>query len=138
MERWKDMPDWPGYAVSDEGKVKSLHRIKIRSNGRPHTTQEALLSLNVDSSGYRQFYPYVDEKRHNVLVSREVYKAFRGGIPEDWQVDHMDGDKLNNCVENLQCVSHVQHERISRQRRVDAGYDAGYAAGYAAALKEKG
>lgn len=134
METWKPMADWPGYAVSDEGSIKSLKRTKMRSNGRPCTTQERILSLNADTSGYYQFHPYVDGKRYSVLVSREVYKAFVEDIPSYEDVDHIDSNKLNNCVSNLQCLSRSDHQTISRQRRVDAGYQAGYAAGFAAGV----
>ena len=136
MEIWKAMADWPSYEVSNEGRIKSRRRTMTRSNGRRHTTPERILSLNADTSGYYQFHPYVGGKRHSVLVSREVYKAFVEDIPSYEDVDHMDSNKLNNCVGNLQCLSRTDHQNISRQRHKDAAYERGYAAGYAAALKE--
>ena len=138
MEFWKPMADWPGYEVSSQGRIRSLQRVIIRSNGRPHTVPQRILKLAVDTSGYHQFKAYQgDGTKTCVLVAREVYKAFIATIPDGWDVDHMDSNKLNNRVGNLQCLTRTQHQRISRQRRVDAGYEAGYADGYAAAMREK-
>jgi hypothetical protein len=117
------MADWPGYEVSTEGRIKSLQRRMTRSNGRPHTTPQRILKLATDTNGYHQFKAYPD--KIPVLVHREVYKAFRGDIPEKHQVDHMDSNPLNNTVDNLQALSDIEHKRISRQRRVEAAFWAG-------------
>ena len=138
MEIWKPMADWPGYEVSNQGRVQSLQRRIIRSNGRPYTVSHRILKPCIDSSGYVQFKAYQgDGTKTNVLVSREVYKAFVEDIPSYEDVDHMDNNKLNNHVGNLQALNRSDHQNISRQRRVDAGYEAGNAAGYAAAMMEK-
>lgn len=134
---WRDIEDWPGYAVNHKGQVLSKERVIMRSNGRPHTVPARILSLSTDTSGYLQFKAHSgDSSKCNVLVSREVYRAFVDPIPEGWDVDHLDNDPLNNNVKNLQAVSGLDHERISRQRRVDAGYEAGYKEGYAKGIDD--
>jgi hypothetical protein len=45
--------------------------------------------------GYRQIH--IDGKRY--LRHRLVYMMFNGSIPE--QIDHIDGNKINDCIENL-------------------------------------
>ena len=126
MEIWKPVLGYENYEVSNKGRVKSLQRTKIRSNGRPHTTPERFLSACKDTKGYLQVYPYdVDGKRNYVAVHKAVYESFNGLVPDGWEVDHKDSDQLNNCVGNLQCLTKSHHQRISRQRRVDAGFWAG-------------
>lgn len=46
-----------------------------------------------------------DNKMHSVKVHRLVYMTFVGEIPEGMQIDHIDGDKSNNNLDNLRCVS---------------------------------
>ncbi len=123
---WRDIEDWPGYRVNRKGEILSVERKIMRSNGRPHTVPARILSLSVDTSGYLQFKGHKgDSSKRDVLVAREVYKAFVGPIPEGWDVDHMDNDPLNNHVKNLQAVSGLEHERISRQRRLDRAFWSG-------------
>lgn len=42
-------------------------------------------------------------------LHRAVYVMHNGPIPEGYQIHHKDGDKKNNRVENLECVSALKH-----------------------------
>lgn len=46
-----------------------------------------------------------DNVRKDVKVHRVVYSAFYGDIPIDMQIDHIDGNKENNSISNLRCVT---------------------------------
>ena len=41
-----------------------------------------------------------------------VWEQHNGPIPEGYQIHHIDGDKSNNSIENLQLVSALDHKRI--------------------------
>jgi len=59
----------------------------------------------ITNAGYKQFHQYKDGKRFGVYVHRFVYEYHMGSIPEGLVVDHIDGNKLNNYLHNLQVIS---------------------------------
>lgn len=74
-------------------------------------TKEKILKPRPQSSGYLTVNLSKDGKALNKTVHRLVAKAFipnPEGLPE---IDHIDGDKTNNMVENLQWISHVENNR---------------------------
>lgn len=122
---WKPIPSFPGYEASDDGQIKSVQRVKIRSNGRPHTTPERILKQSRDSKGYLQVHPYnSDGKRTSKHVSRLVWLVFNG--PTDLDIHHKDHNPLNNCLDNLEALTRTEHQ----QRYIDdlkkEYYDEGY------------
>ncbi len=53
---------------------------------------------------------------HRGLVHRLVHETFMGAIPKGFQVDHIDEDKLNNTVENLQLLTRQKNSAKSTLR----------------------
>jgi len=92
QENWRDVVGFEGkYEVSNLGRVRSLccGRIKVLKLGR-------------HGNGYRTVTP---GGRISKLVHRLVAMAWIGPIPNDKEVNHIDGDKANNRVENLEYVT---------------------------------
>lgn len=58
----------------------------------------------------------------NVRVHRMVYETFVGEIPDEMEIDHIDGDRENNKLNNLRCVTHTQNMNnpITKKRRSEA------------------
>ena len=50
-------------------------------------------------------------------VHRVVWEAANGPIPPDHCIHHIDGNGLNNSLENLVLMSEVEHGRIHGQHR---------------------
>lgn len=110
IEEWRDIPGFEGrYQASTLGRIKSLSR-KVNSMHGPatKTIRERILKTNGD--------PYLlvclggDAVR---LVHRSVAQAWIPN-PENLPcVNHKDGNKLNNTVENLEWVTYSQNERHS-------------------------
>ena len=48
---------------------------------------------------------YLNKKRKTYQHHRFVYECFKGDIPPELQVDHIDNDKKNNCIDNLQLLT---------------------------------
>lgn len=48
-------------------------------------------------------------KKCSVLVHRMVYETFRGVIPQDYEIDHINTKKTDNRLDNLRCVTHKEN-----------------------------
>ena len=95
---WKPIKDYPHLLISRTGKVwtttydRELH---------PHLTNRGYLRVNLSK----------DKTVKRVGVHRLVAEAFIPNPDNLPAVDHIDGNKLNNKVENLQWISHSDNCR---------------------------
>lgn len=124
MEDWKPIKGYEGkYEVSSFGRVKSLSRTvyTVWRNGEEGTYfQEgrilALKECTRNNKGY-QTYKQVclsDNGKHEYcLVHRLVAEAFIPKVPGKNFVNHIDGNKHNNCVDNLERVTQKENVRHS-------------------------
>lgn len=96
MEIWKDVVGYEGlYQVSNLGNVKSLYFGK-----------QKILKQNIGTSGYLFVHLYKDKNSTPVMVHRIVYEAFYGiKSCRKYVVDHIDNNKQNNILSNLQYIS---------------------------------
>lgn len=93
------------YIVSSEGYVISLERLKRYSDGRVELQQTRKLKPTLNSNGYYHISFYVDGVQSRRPLHRVVAELFIAN-PESLQcVNHIDGNKLNNCVDNLEWIS---------------------------------
>lgn len=119
IEKFKDIPGYKGlYQVSDYGCVRSLNykgkkRIKyLRNNKTP--------------KGYDRICLYRDGKRKMFSVHRIVWEAFNGEIPNDLQIDHINGVRDDNRLVNLRVVTPKENVNnpITRERHLEATLEA--------------
>ena len=103
-EEWRDIVGYEGlYAVSNCGRVKSLERVD--SLGR--RVNERILSLGKDRYGYLfvDFCKCGKSKRYS--VHRLVLMTFNPcPDSESLQVNHLDENKENNNLSNLEWTTH--------------------------------
>jgi hypothetical protein len=67
---------------------------------------EGLVSQRDDGRGYRCVTVLCkDGQRRTLKVHRIVWEWFNGDIPQGIHVDHIDGDKTNNHIDNLRLLS---------------------------------
>lgn len=116
VEIWKDVIGYEGlYKVSDFGNVKSLSRI-TKNNGGFYLSKEKILKQYIDSLGY----PRVGLAKNNVGKKFRIHvlvaMAFMGHVQEKYKtvVDHIDNDKTNNKLINLQLIT--QRKNASKNR----------------------
>jgi hypothetical protein len=96
-EIWKPINGFQGYEISNWGRVKSYKHDKI--NGR-------LLSICVNRDGYSYVVLRDAEKQKNYkTIHQLVARAFILNSDNKSQVNHIDGDKQNNTISNLEWVT---------------------------------
>jgi len=105
---WRKLPDPDfenNYLVSNDGQIRSIKSNKV-------------LSCSSIRGGYKSFTAQFNKKKKTIKVHRMVALAF---IPnEDTKkniVNHKDGNKLNNNVDNLEWVT----LRQNNQHAIDTG-----------------
>jgi len=102
VEVWSDVVGYEGrYQVSNFGRVMSLKRYK---------TGGGILRQSLSNAGYLKVGLYKESTHKNHNVHRLVALAF---IPKDGCefVNHIDGNKVNNKVENLEWCSRSDNQK---------------------------
>jgi len=95
---WLDVVGYEGkYQVNGNGEIKSLNYKR--------TGEEKVLKLAKGKVGYFTVGFSKNGVCKHFYIHRIVYESFYGGIPKGMEIDHIDGNKMNNRVENLRCVT---------------------------------
>lgn len=103
IENWKAVPGYENYEVSDLGNVRSLN---YKLSGKAKALKPAL------NRGYLRVMLYEKgEKRKYNSVHKLIYSSFKGLIPPGMTVDHINGIKTDNRLENLQLLSRGDNAR---------------------------
>lgn len=109
---WRTINGYGGvYQVSNTGVVKRLHHVTINKKGVAMTFKEKRIKPFKDKYGYMHVSLQDGKKRINCQVHRLVISAFNQG-DTSMQVNHIDGNKKNNRIENLEWVTpkeNVEH-----------------------------
>ena len=119
-EIWRDIKGYEGlYQVSNLGNVKSLPRLLIYSDGQKHYYKEKILKPTNHSRGYLKVILCDNGIHKQFYVHRLVAEAF---IPNPFnlpQVNHIDEDKTNNRVSNLEwCDSQYNNNYGTARKRM--------------------
>ena len=62
------------------------------------------------SSGYMGItLQQIGFKKKNYYIHRLVYECFHGLIPDKMQINHIDSNKQNNCIDNLEVTTHSEN-----------------------------
>lgn len=60
-------------------------------------------------------YKAVNVNGKKILEHRAIWKYYHGDIPDGYQIHHIDGNKLNNNINNLELISSHQHPKKHRK-----------------------
>ena len=110
MEEWKDIRNYEGlYQGSSEGRIKSVDRI-VRAKSRWGGYRDMLfkgkpLKQFLGDNGYLKVGLSKNGESTSKDVHKLIYEAFYGVVPDGMQVNHIDENKLNNCINNLNLLT---------------------------------
>lgn len=111
-EIWCPIEGYEGlYEVSNLGNVRSL--------GNKKTKKTKILKQNMNTSGYLRVYLCKNGKQKQFKVHRLVAEAFIPNLFGYPQVNHIDEDKTNNHIDNLEwCDNKYNSNHGTRNKRI--------------------
>lgn len=93
-EVWKKLEKYPRYEVSNMGRIKATC---IRGK-----KVDKILKQNLKKSGYLHVVLYEGGEHYYRSMHRLIAQTFIPNLNNLPEVNHKDGNKTNNCVENLE------------------------------------
>ena len=106
METFLPIAGFPGYYISNTGKVKSCRK-----------RNEVIMIPQLSRDGYYQNNLWDGFSYHKKSIHRLVAIAFLSNPENLEEVDHIDRDKSNNHVSNLRWAS-ISQNRINRTQKL--------------------
>jgi hypothetical protein len=102
-EIYKPIPGYPGYEVSNLGRVKSLI-----NKAHPNLIKDE----KIDANGYSVVNIYNGHKSRPKKVCNLVASAFFDKYYNWYLIGHIDGNKQNNRLDNLKIISEAEYLKI--------------------------
>ena len=127
MEVWKDIPGYEGlYQVSNLGRVKGLERY-VDNGPRSHRPEQIKKPVEAGSESktngqrYLQVGLWREGKGKSLLLHRLVAEAFIPNPEKKTTVNHKNGDKHDNRVENLEWSTQQENNRHAVANGLNGG-----------------
>jgi len=100
-EEWRPVVGYDGiYEVSSLGRVRRQ---------QPYHTASGLLRPYFGNTGYQRACLWREGRYSQRFIHQLVAEAFIGHRPDGYEVNHKDGNKLNNSPENLEWVTRSEN-----------------------------
>lgn len=110
-EMWRPIVGFPKYEVSNTGKVRSLDY--------RHTGVTKELRQKTDKDGYKAVRLFWNGKDKHFLVHRIVAMAFIDNPNDLPQINHIDENKGNNNIDNLEwCTAKHNNNHGTKKQRL--------------------
>jgi len=106
VERWLPVVGFPGYEVSECGRVRSY---KVDSSGKLARKPQRILKGGNSHGNYPSVCLCNSGEQRSFHIHRLVTEAFLGACPDGLEVCHNDGNPQNNHLENLRYDTHLSN-----------------------------
>lgn len=109
MSEWRQIPSFRGYEVNRRGEVRR------KAGGRGARPGRIVKPQVNRTNGYAYVNLWSGSRRRAVRLHRVVAEAFLGDV-QGREVNHLNGDRLDNRVVNLEIVTSSENVRHSYRR----------------------
>lgn len=116
MEKYKIIPNTNDrYEISDLSNIRRVKsRVKNSPNGGTRSVGGKVLSQKTKKNKYKEVALYINNQKCTMkYVHRLMYETFVGEIPSTHQINHIDGNKSNNLIDNLELVTPSENMKHS-------------------------
>ena len=113
-EVWKTYPDYNFIEVSNLGRVRTKDRTVTRSDGRKQFIKGRFLKQQRGRGGYMYVHFRVSGRSVNLLVHRMIAITFIPNPNNYPEVNHIDNDRTNNVVSNLEWCTRKYNEAYKK------------------------
>lgn len=112
-EEWNPVKNYESlYEVSNLGNIRS---ISSRWGKRNKPREVKLITT---PANYKRVKLSKNNKGKFYMVHRLVYESFVGEIPDNFEINHKDYNRSNNCIDNLEVMTHFDNTRYSKAKKV--------------------
>lgn len=111
-EEWKDIKEFPGYAVSNNGRIKN-------TVGGQGAVKDGFVTGKTNKGGYSVVTLRREGKTHSTYVHDLVGRAFLNGRKKGFTVNHRNHNRMDNRAGNLEWIEGVVNSsdgRISKDK----------------------
>lgn len=102
---WRKIPNWEEYEVDETGRVRNT----LTSN---------IIVGDINNAGYQRICCYKNKRKKRFFRHRLVAELFIDNPNNLPEVNHIDGDKTNNSVTNLEWCDRSHNEREARRLHI--------------------
>ena len=119
-----------GLSTTEIAKAKGVSRTSVhgllKSHGYKLRKQKRLPFVVFNGNRYtlRNNGYYARTNGQRSQLHRDTWEYYNGEIPRDYDIHHINGDRRDNRIENLECILKAEHTRqhkIGRKRRIKPG-----------------
>lgn len=122
-EIWKDIKGYEKlYQISNKGRIKSLERKTFKADKYGQSLllhKEKILTNNIMKSGYSMITLYKSGKPKSYFIHRLVAQAFIPNPNNYKEINHIDKDRKNNNVNNLEWCTRAYNNAYSKAKAVN-------------------
>jgi hypothetical protein len=108
IEKWID-----SYYFSEKYEVSNLGKVRNK------ITKQIYLSSRTDD-GYEAISLNNKKSKITIRLHRLIYLSFYPQTPLDLNIHHIDHNKINNKLSNLDCIGHDEHASMHAKLRINS------------------